>query len=105
MSLKFPDKDPDEVLDYSVDWSRYLDTDTISSVTWKIDDNGTLNTWVDAEVVNGLQRVSASNNDTVATIQLSLGTAYEDYDIYCEITTSSGTTTQRKIKLRVRDQT
>lgn len=104
MSLKFPDKDPDEVLDYSVDWSRYLDTDTISSVTWKIDDNGTLNTWEDAEIVNGLQRVSASNNDTVATIQLSLGTAYEDYILYCEITTSAGKTTSREINLKVRDR-
>ena len=104
MSLKFPDKDPDEILDYSVDWSRYLDTDTISSVTWKIDDNGTLNTWEDAEVVNGLQRVSASNNDTVATIQLSLGTAYEDYILYCEITTSAGITTSREINLKVRDR-
>jgi len=34
MALKFPDKDPDERLDYTVDWSRYLDTLTISSVQW-----------------------------------------------------------------------
>ena len=34
MALKFPDKDPDERLDYTIDWSRYLDTLTIASVQW-----------------------------------------------------------------------
>jgi hypothetical protein len=38
MSYKWPDKDPDEMLDYSVDWSRFLGDDTISSVTWYIYD-------------------------------------------------------------------
>jgi hypothetical protein len=39
MAFKFPDKDPDEKLDYTVDWSRYLQRDdlTIASVTWKIE--------------------------------------------------------------------
>jgi hypothetical protein len=39
MAFKFPDKDPDEKLDYTVDWSRYLDPEglTISSATWKIE--------------------------------------------------------------------
>ena len=37
MALRFPDKDPDEKLDYTVDWSRYLAGDvTIASVVWKI---------------------------------------------------------------------
>jgi len=26
MSFRWPSKDPDETLDYSVDWSRFLDT-------------------------------------------------------------------------------
>ena len=30
MAFKWPNKDPDEQLDYSIDWSRYLDTATIS---------------------------------------------------------------------------
>ena len=39
MAFKFPDKDPDERLDYTVDWSRYLTPEnlTISSVVWKIE--------------------------------------------------------------------
>jgi hypothetical protein len=37
MALRFPDKDPDEKLDYTVDWSRYLNGEvTIASVVWKI---------------------------------------------------------------------
>lgn len=105
MALKWPDKDPDETLDFSVDWSRYLVDDLISTVTWKIEEtDGTLNTWVDAEIVNGLQRVSASNTNTVATIQLSLGDAHTTYTIYCAITTNAGLSTQRKILLKVRER-
>jgi len=33
MAYKWPDKDPDEVVDYSVDWSRFLGDDTISAAT------------------------------------------------------------------------
>ena len=36
MALKWPDKDPDEQLDFSADWSRYLGTATLSTVTWKM---------------------------------------------------------------------
>lgn len=106
MALKWPDKDPDEQLDFSVDWSRYLDTDTISSVVWKVEDSaGDIHTpWVDAETINGLQRVSASNTNTVATLQLSLGDANTVYTVYCSITTSSGLSTQRKILLKVRER-
>ena len=46
MALKWPDKDPDEQLDYSIDWSNALGTNTISSVTWKVRDaDGNLETW------------------------------------------------------------
>lgn len=105
MALKWPNKDPDEQLDYSVDWSRYLDTDTISSVVWKIDDaDGDKQTWAQASVVNGLQYISSSNNNTVATIQLGLGTANVTYSIYCQITTSASVVTERKILLKVRER-
>jgi hypothetical protein len=104
MALKWPNKDPDEQLDYSIDWSRSLGTSTISSVVWKIDNaEGTKQTWTPTTVVNSLQYVSASNTDTVATIQLGLGTANTNYNIYCQVTTSSGVTTERKINLKVRE--
>jgi hypothetical protein len=35
MALRWPVKDPDETLDYSIDWSRFLGSGiTISAVTW-----------------------------------------------------------------------
>ena len=40
MALIWPNKDPDERLDFTVDWTRYLDNFgtplTIASVQWKI---------------------------------------------------------------------
>lgn len=103
MALRFPDKDPADQFDYTVDWSRWLDTDTLATVTWKVKDtDDTLNTWTDAEVINGLQRVSASNTTTTATIQMSLGTAGVDYEIHCFITTTGGLSTSRKVRLKVR---
>jgi len=105
MALKWPSKDPDEQVDYSIDWSRYLATNTISSVVWKIDDaDGVKQTWVATTIVDGLQYVSASNSDTVATIQLGLGTLHKTYNIYCQITTSSGVVTERKITLKIRER-
>jgi hypothetical protein len=34
MSFRWPNKDPDETLDYSVDWSRFLVSATINNVVW-----------------------------------------------------------------------
>tara|TARA_R110002124_G_scaffold144945_1_gene310099 strand:- start:16 stop:567 length:552 start_codon:yes stop_codon:yes gene_type:complete len=39
MSFRWPVKDPDEQLDYSVDWSRFLVGATISSVVWHVKSN------------------------------------------------------------------
>ena len=36
MSFRWPNKDPDETLDYSVDWSRFLGTATITSTVWAV---------------------------------------------------------------------
>ena len=105
MSFKWPDKDPDDILDYSIDWSRFLDGDTLSTVTWFCDDadNVKQNFDTPTTIVNGLQHVSNSNSNTTATIQLSLGTANTTYDLYCQVTTSGGLTAERKIRLRVRE--
>lgn len=105
MALKWPNKDPDEQLDFSVDWSRYLDNDTLSTVSWKIDDaDGVKQSWAATQVINSLQHVSSSNTNTVATIEIGLGDANTSYTIYCAITTSSGNSTERKILLKVRER-
>jgi hypothetical protein len=106
MSYKWPDKDPDEILDYSVDWSRYLGSDTLVSVQWYAEDaDGVKTVFNSVDIVNGLQHISSTNTSTVSTIQLSLGQNNTTNTLYCEITTAGGVTTERKIKLKVRQRT
>ena len=61
MSVSHFVKDPDEVLDYSIDWSTWLDSDTISSSSWTVE--------------SGITKDSDSNDTTSTTIWLSGGTA------------------------------
>jgi hypothetical protein len=106
MSYRWPNKDKDEQLDYSVDWSRWLNTNvTIVSATWFVDDaSGVKTAFTNGSVVNGLQNVSATHTNTVATINLALGTNNVDYKIYCRINDSSGSVAERVIKLRIKEQ-
>ena len=105
MSYKWPDKDKDEMLDYSVDWSRFLGDDTVSSVTWYIDDADGVKTQVtNATIVNGLQFVSGTNTNTVATARFSLGTNNTRYNVTCRINTTEGLQYERSIFLRVKEK-
>jgi hypothetical protein len=105
MSFRWTNKDKDEVLDYSVDWSRWLGTATISSVSWFVDDaSGVKTAFTNGSVVNGLQNVTATNTNTVATINLGLGTNNVEYKIYCRITDSTGSIAERTVKLRIKEQ-
>lgn len=106
MSFKWPPKDPDELLDYSVDWSRWLNTGVnISTVSWFIDNaSGVKTAFTPSLVVNGLQNVSQTNTNTVATINLGSGTNNVEYKIYCRITDSSGSIAERVVKLKIKEQ-
>lgn len=105
MSFKWANKDPDEILDYSVDWSRFLETATISSVLWSVDnESGVKTTIASGQSVNGIQNVSQTNTSTVATINLGLGTLNEEYKFYCRITDSTGSIAERVIKIRIKEQ-
>ena len=105
MSFRWTNKDKDEVLDYSVDWSRWLGAATISSVSWFVDNaSGVKTAFTNGSVVNGLQNVTATNTNTVATINLGLGTNNIEYKIYCRITDSTGSIAERTVKLRIKEQ-
>lgn len=105
MSYKWPDKDPDEIVDYSVDWSRFLGSDTLSATTWFIfDADGTKEEVSDAEVVNGLQFVSGTISGKVATARFSLGTLNVKYEVVCRITTGNGLQYERTVTLRIKDK-
>lgn len=105
MSFRWPNKDPDETLDYSVDWSRWLNGATISSVVWSVDSSAGVKTTIAASnTVNGIQNVSQTISGGVATINLGLGTANTEYKFYCTMSDSSGNVAERVIRLRVKEQ-
>lgn len=124
MAFKFPDKDPDEKLDYTVDWSRYLtssQTIYVLGSTWKIQKSD--GTYVefgadksfegDAVIANteettGLTMLSETYDtaNDKATIVLSKGIANTTYRLLCEIQldNADGLITNREINLRVRER-
>lgn len=105
MSFKWANKDPDEILDYSVDWSRFLGVATISSVQWSVDNASGVKTSLTAgNTVNGIQNVAQTNTTTVATINLGLGTLNSEYKFYCRMIDSTGSIAERVIKLRIKEQ-
>jgi hypothetical protein len=105
MSFKWPPKDKDELLDYSVDWSRFLDTATISSITWFVDDASGVKTQIDAGItINGIQNVSQTVSGSVATINLGLGTANYDYKFTCRMQDNTGSIAERVIRLKIKEQ-
>ena len=105
MSYKWPDKDKDDILDFNVDWSRFLGDDNISGVTWYIDDANGVKTEVSAaDVVNGLQMVQKTNTLSISTIRLSLGVNNVRYLITCKVTTVEGLQYERSIYLRVKEK-
>ena len=92
-ALRWPDKDPADVLDYGMDWSDQLaltsPADAISSAIWT----------VPAGLAAGAQFVVGG----VATSFLSGGTAGTDYTITCRIVTAGGRTLERSVKLLVKE--
>ncbi len=83
-------KDPNAVLDYSVDWSRWLDGDTIATSVWT--------------VPAGLTKVSDTNTTTKTTAWLSGGAADQSYTVTNRITTTGGRTEDRSFILKVEER-
>lgn len=115
MSYRWPVKDPDEQLDYSVDWSRFLDTATITNVQWSVKSNAydtkttlaagqTLTIASSSATTDSIQNVSQTNTNTVATINIGGGVANREYTFFCRITDSTGSQAERSVKLSVREK-
>ena len=105
MSFRWPNKDKDETLDYSVDWSRWIGAATISQVVWYVDNSSGVKTAITAgNTVNGIQNVSQTISGNVATINLGLGTNNTEYKFTCSMTDSTGSTAERVIRLRIKEQ-
>ena len=86
-------KDPDAVLDYTVDWSAWLEgSDTIDTFD------------VDVEPADGLTVDSVLDTDTTITAWISGGDAGEDYVVRFRVTTTGARTDDRSITLLVRQR-
>ena len=115
MSFRWPSKDPDETLDYSVDWSRFLDTAIIISVIWfvksslyntktRLNAGQNLTNASSSAVTDSIQNVSQTNTNTVATINISGGQNNVEYTFFCQMTDDTGSTAERSIKLRLKER-
>tara|TARA_R100000773_G_C4122121_1_gene57069 strand:+ start:161 stop:511 length:351 start_codon:yes stop_codon:yes gene_type:complete len=116
MSFRWPVKDPDETLDYSIDWSRFLGSKTISSVVWSVQTSEigkttlasgqTLTTASSNAVTDSIQNVSQSlaNTDTVAVINIAGGVLNREYTFTCQITDSTSSVAERTVKLVIREK-
>ena len=80
-------KSPDEVLDYVIDWTDWLSSETITTSTWT--------------VPSGITQGVDSNTDTAVTIWLSGGTLVEKYLVVNEIVTSAGRTATRAFYIQI----
>src|SRR6056300_929625 len=108
MSFRWPVKDPDEQLDYSMDWSRFLDTATISSVTWfvqtseigktQIDAGQTLTTASSNAVTYNRQKLAQTNTNIGSTINLGGCVFKREYSFICRIIDSTGSQAERTVK-------
>lgn len=84
-------KDPDAVLDYSVDWGLWLGDDTVLASEWRLETSGP----------RPVAKVSDSHSSTVATIWIKNGIAGGRYRATNRIRTVGGRTDSRTIEIPV----
>lgn len=89
MSLSWPAKDPDAILDYDLDWSSWLGDDTIATSTWLLD-------------AGALTISSNSKTDTATKVWLSGGELGKTYSLTNRITTAGGRTQDQTVTLKIR---
>lgn len=89
MRLRWPRKDPSDVLDYQINWAAALETDTIASSVWTAPSGFTVN--------------SSTFNSTTTTVWLAGGTA-GIHSITNRITTAGGRTIERSVELPVEER-
>lgn len=92
MALKFPPKDPNDIVDEMFDWSEFLvDGETITDAEVTVAPTGEL-------AVSGV----LANADNVV-FHVSGGETGSTYVITCQIETSNGNTVNRKASISVKD--
>ncbi len=84
-------KDPDATLDYGINWTPWLDGDTITTSQWFID--------------TGVTQVGSDTfDDTSTKVFIGGGTPGEKYELVNRITTAGQRTDERTIFVRIRQR-
>ena len=83
-------KDPNAVLDYTIDWIRWLSGDQIATSQWL--------------VPTGLMKLADSKTASSATVWLSGGTAGQSYTVTNRITTTGGRTEDRSFLVKIEER-
>lgn len=90
MALVWPDKDPDEVLDYTLDWSARLgEVDIIIESLWP-------------DPPAGIVMDSDSYSTSSTVLWLSGGEVNASYSFVNRIVTAGGRTMDQTVKLKVK---
>lgn len=84
-------KDPQEVVDFRVDWAAKLGSDTLESSSWS--------------ATSGVTVVTSSFGDQAAIVWVSGGTAGSTYTLTNTVVTADGRTLEQSIYLEVVEQT
>ena len=89
--MSFYLKDPQSRVDYAIDWSPYLDGQTIETSLWRVvpDEEG------------GIVAEEVSFESARTAARLAGGVTGHNYSVSNEVTFSDGTTDVRSITLRV----
>lgn len=80
-------KDPSDILDYSIRWANFLDTDTISTSSWTLE--------------SGITNDNDSNDTDSTTVWISGGSEGYTYTVTNRIVTAGGRTKEQSFKLKV----
>lgn len=96
MAYKFPDKDPNDLLDHMFDWGSADEPflapgEEIVAATVTVAPTGELAV------------TSTSNTTSTVTFRLGSGVVGNKYTITCQITTSTGNIANRKATISVKD--
>lgn len=85
-------KDPDAVLDYSIDWgAQYLDGELVAQSDWS----------VEPDEADGVTIVGSDFDATTTTVKAGGGAIGKIYKLVNRVTTDSGRIDDRSIVLRV----
>lgn len=83
-------KDPDAVLDYRLDWSKWLGTDTITESEWTVPE--------------GITKTDEDFTGTTTLIWLEGGTVKQTYQLTNHITTAAGREDDRTIAVKIAER-